>query len=142
MGYAPNARMISTGQPIAPNTGCQLSGKAIYSMEKIVSTHEDLRATSLFDAITHGDDEHRAWLKEAIEQHFSGRPVSRPRGQGAAETLRKHVKVLEGELEWIANSYSLDERETTYRARVLILRARKALVIAAGNHEKTPELLT
>ena len=32
---------------------------------------------SLFDAIAHGDDEHRAWLKKAIDDHFAGRVVER-----------------------------------------------------------------
>lgn len=35
------------------------------------------RAEGLFDAISHGDTVHRAWLKQAIEDHFAGRPVSR-----------------------------------------------------------------
>lgn len=30
---------------------------------------------SLFAAIQHGDAEHRAWLKEAIDAHFAGKPV-------------------------------------------------------------------
>lgn len=32
---------------------------------------------TLFPAIAHGDDAHRAWLKQAIEDHFAGRPVQR-----------------------------------------------------------------
>lgn len=36
------------------------------------------RAKTLFDAIAHGDEQHRAWLKKAIEDHFAGRPVERP----------------------------------------------------------------
>lgn len=31
--------------------------------------------STLFDAIKHGDDKHRAWLKQAIEDHFAGREV-------------------------------------------------------------------
>jgi hypothetical protein len=38
----------------------------------------------LFDAIAHGDDEHRAWLKQAIDDHFAGRPVERVRGTNSA----------------------------------------------------------
>ena len=37
------------------------------------------RCDSLFEAIQHGDAEHRAWLKEAIENHFAGKPVPPPR---------------------------------------------------------------
>lgn len=39
----------------------------------------DGRAATLFDAIAHGDEVHRAWLKEAIECHFAGKPVPPPR---------------------------------------------------------------
>lgn len=39
----------------------------------------DRRATP-FDAIAHGSEEHRAWLKKAIDDHFDGRPVERPHG--------------------------------------------------------------
>lgn len=38
---------------------------------------------TLFDAIKHGDDDHRRWLKDAIEAHFAGRPVPPPYGKGA-----------------------------------------------------------
>lgn len=33
------------------------------------------RIDSLFDAITHGSNEHRAWLKKAIDDHFAGKPA-------------------------------------------------------------------
>ena len=39
-----------------------------------------LRVDSLFDAIAHGDADHREWLKEAIENHMAGLPVPPPRG--------------------------------------------------------------
>ncbi len=35
------------------------------------------RVKTLFAAIEHGDAAHRAWLKQAIEDHFAGRPVQR-----------------------------------------------------------------
>jgi len=35
----------------------------------------NMRATTLFDAIKHGDEKHQAWLKEAIDAHLSGHPV-------------------------------------------------------------------
>jgi len=34
---------------------------------------------TLFDAIKHGDRVHQAWLKEAIDNHFAGKPVPPPR---------------------------------------------------------------
>ncbi len=43
------------------------------------------KSLSLFDAIKHGDAEHQAWLKQAIEDHFSGRPVEPPKGKGTKE---------------------------------------------------------
>lgn len=42
---------------------------------------------TLYDAIAHGDEEHRAWLKEAIDNHFSGLPVPPPGGKGRTESL-------------------------------------------------------
>lgn len=33
------------------------------------------RAETLFDAIKHGDEDHQAWLKEAIRCHFAGEPM-------------------------------------------------------------------
>lgn len=30
-----------------------------------------LARATLFDAIKHGDEEHRAWLKDAIDKHFA-----------------------------------------------------------------------
>lgn len=33
------------------------------------------RVQALFPAIAHGDDEHRAWLQEALENHFAGLPI-------------------------------------------------------------------
>lgn len=39
----------------------------------------EARVHTLFDAIAHGDEAHRAWLQEAILDHFAGRPVKRER---------------------------------------------------------------
>jgi hypothetical protein len=33
------------------------------------------RCETLFDAIAHGDEKHREWLKQAIADHFAGKPV-------------------------------------------------------------------
>lgn len=30
---------------------------------------------SLYDVLAHGDDDHKAWLKQAIDAHFSGQPM-------------------------------------------------------------------
>ena len=45
------------------------------------------QAERLFDVIAHGDDEHRRWLKQAIEDHFAGRVVPTPRGRNSAEVI-------------------------------------------------------
>ena len=50
---------------------------------------------SLFDAIAHGDHEHRNWLKKAIADHFAGLPVEHPRGQGNTEQLRELVREVQ-----------------------------------------------
>ena len=50
------------------------------------------RVNSLFSAIQHGDEEHRAWLKEAIENHFAGVAVPPVRGSGTKEALRARVE--------------------------------------------------
>ena len=39
-------------------------------------------ADSVYAAIAHGDDEHRSWLREALDAHFAGLPVPPPRGKG------------------------------------------------------------
>ncbi len=36
---------------------------------------QEERIATLFDAIAHGTDAHRAWLKKAIDDHFAMRPV-------------------------------------------------------------------
>jgi hypothetical protein len=37
------------------------------------------RVAALYDALKHGDDDHKAWLKEALAAHFAGMPVPPPR---------------------------------------------------------------
>lgn len=55
----------------------------------------EIRASAtLFDAIQHGDAEHRAWLKAAIAAHFAGQPVPPTAGSGNKE---KRIADLEAE---------------------------------------------
>ena len=54
-----------------------------YSIVRSEPTYEACREAAdkietLYDAIAHGDDAHRVWLKQAIEDHFAGRAVARP----------------------------------------------------------------
>ena len=50
----------------------------------VTSAHFALvrRVAGLYEAIKHGDDEHRAWLREALILHFAGLPVPPPRKKG------------------------------------------------------------
>ena len=47
----------------------------------------------LFHAIAHGDETHRAWLKQAIDDWFAGRLVERP--QPPTPPARDHKDVVE-----------------------------------------------
>lgn len=40
---------------------------------------------ALYDAIKHGDEVHRAWLREAISKFYAGKPVPPPRSAAASE---------------------------------------------------------
>lgn len=51
-------------------------------------------SVGLFEAIAHGDDIHRGWLKEAIDNWFAGRPVPPPRD---AKTIRAAAEKLEAQ---------------------------------------------
>lgn len=64
-------------------------GMSVFLMLEAQAEAQALRATlaherrlrqSLFNAIAHGDEEHRAWLAEAIAAHFAGKRVPKPRG--------------------------------------------------------------
>ena len=63
--------------------------------EALLAAQEQSR--QLFPAIAHGDDEHRRWLKQAIEDHFAGRPVAIPTGRNSAEIIA-HQQKLASEL--------------------------------------------
>lgn len=69
---------------------------------------------ALFGAIAHGDDEHRAWLQKAIEDHFAGRVVERSRGLNTADAIAQAKAPLQ---EKIANlERQLAEIESWYRS--------------------------
>jgi hypothetical protein len=46
-----------------------------YELERILNKHLS-RVETLFEAIAHGTPEHRAWLQQAINDHFAGKPVT------------------------------------------------------------------
>lgn len=51
--------------------------REIHTIEALDNSTET-KVETLFDAIKHGDPIHQAWLKDAIEAHFAGKPVVRP----------------------------------------------------------------
>lgn len=71
---------------------------------------EQPRQETLFDAIAHGDEVHRAWLKEAIDNHFAGRPVPQPREQPRpvddVERMREALEKIVEATKYVPNSYA------------------------------------
>jgi hypothetical protein len=63
-------------------------------------------------AIQHGDEEHRAWLRDAIDAFFTGEPVPAPRGGGRKEARIKAMEAENARLreDWVAAAamYTLD----------------------------------
>ena len=53
----------------------------------------------LYEAIAHGDAEHRGWLREALDAFFDGRRVPEPRGKGVEKpagdpTMQPHPQPI------------------------------------------------
>ena len=53
------------------------------------------RVDTLFAAIQHGDDAHRAWLWAAVAAHFSGGPVPSPKGDGRRAEVVKAARAFD-----------------------------------------------
>lgn len=77
------------------NDLAELYAQAAATIERLHSAHE-----TLFEAIKHGAEVHRAWLREAIDNHFSGKPVPPPRAanpsaheQGRREGIERVVEL-------------------------------------------------
>lgn len=62
----------------------------------LTSSHETAKAHTLFEAIAHGDQEHREWLDTAIRDFFAGHPVQRPQGEGARAYAERLYDALHG----------------------------------------------
>lgn len=76
----------------------KLMGEADTQIEELLAECTALKAlsASLWQAIQHGDAEHRAWLNEAISAHFAGQPIPTPRGSGNKEAV---ITSLQAELD-------------------------------------------
>ena len=65
-------------------------------------------------AILHGDDEHRAWLTEAVAAFLVGKPITKPRGSGSADeiaALKRKLDVARGALEGLVDIQDVMETE-------------------------------
>jgi hypothetical protein len=82
----------------------------------------------LFDAIAHGDDEHRAWLKEAITAHFAGEPVPPPRGRGTAERRMEEMRAERDK--WKQRAFQLERKHGDLKG--VFVEARAALRPSGG----------
>lgn len=90
-------------------------------IERLASAHE-----TLFDAIKHGDEVHRDWLREAIANHFSGKPVPPPRAanpsareQGRREGIEMAGARLDQEAKWYEDrisNYTNEKTRESFRA--------------------------
>lgn len=63
--------------------------------ESTRAAQAEAREVSLFDAIAHGDEQHKTWLKEAIRAHFAGETPPAPYGKGITETLKQQLAQAE-----------------------------------------------
>jgi hypothetical protein len=75
------------------------------------------RWQDLYEAIAHGDEEHRAWLKEAIANWNKGKPVPSPRGKNSTaaleaerDRLRERELHFNEQIDWFNESKKLAER--------------------------------
>lgn len=61
-------------------------------------------AQQVFEAIAHGDDDHRDWLKEACENIWAGKEVPEPRGKNTNADLQARLASAQGALREIARN--------------------------------------
>lgn len=64
--------------------GCVICEKELRKMDAIKGIRSELMEEAerqrLFEALAHGDEEHKRWLREAIDAHLDGKPVPKLRG--------------------------------------------------------------
>lgn len=75
------------------------------------------RIETLFDAIAHGDEEHRAWLKEAIDCHILAKPIPPVRGKGNKQEMRAVMLSVAADLE--SEAKNLSPRGLTHPAPMM-----------------------
>lgn len=81
-----------------------------------------LDSGALFAHLTHGDEQHQKWLREALEAYVRGEPRIPPYGQGITEALREKVERTE---QWLLaeirerGSLHLDEHGEGYLSACL-----------------------
>jgi hypothetical protein len=92
------------------------------------ATIAERREIGLFDAIAHGDGEHRAWLKEAITAHFAGEPVPPPRGRGTAERRMEEMRAERDK--WKQRAFQLERKHGDLKG--VFVEARAALRPSGG----------
>lgn len=46
-----------------------------HTIDKAIKKLKSLDKNELFKALAHGDDDHRDWLKEAIDNFYKGEPI-------------------------------------------------------------------
>lgn len=55
-------------------------------------------ADRIFAALAHGDERHRAWLREAIGNHLAGKPVPAPYPPSPSSTIPEGMVLVRREL--------------------------------------------
>ena len=105
--FAANA---STGADLSPGDPVDAAAlDHIFLLERARDT--------LFDAIVHGDAEHKAWLKTAIDAHFAGEPVPPVAGAGNKEA---RIATLEDALRRVRVEAERSSRQFVCMSETLI----------------------
>ncbi|BDD79809.1 hypothetical protein [Burkholderia phage FLC9] len=76
------------------------------------------RVSTLFDAIKHGDEAHRAWLKEAIDAHFAGQavpPVVMKSGEEQSWVVKLGAAVARYHEPIVINGVKMDKLDEIYK---------------------------
>lgn len=71
--------LASYGSSASDMENIQLLGRALLSAREQLA--QAPTSSSVYLAIAHGDEEHRGWLSEALDNIFAGKPVPEPRGK-------------------------------------------------------------